>query len=298
MEPWVIVTFAAAATQTVRFMLQKRLKRLGLSTGGATFSRFLYAAPLAWAGLAFLLWWHDASLPGFSARFWGFAVLGGLAQIVATFLTVMLFSMRSFAVGIAFTKSETIQVALFSVLLLGEGVSAPGLAAILVGTVGVLLLSRPPEGWRSGGVLNRATVLGIVAGGLFGVSAIGYRGATLEIAHADALMRATAALACVTAFQALSMALWLRLREQGELTRVLQSWRATAPVGVTGVLGSLGWFTAFSLHNAAYVRSVGQVELIFSVLVSVLVFRERPRALELAGIALLAVSIVGIVLLT
>ena len=63
----------------------------------------------------------------------------------------------------------------------------------------------------------------------------------------------------------------------------------------TGVLGSLGWFTAFALQNAAYVRSVGQVELIFSVLVSTLFFREKPTLREVMGIGLLAVSIIMIV---
>ncbi len=297
MELWVIVTILAAGVQTLRFMLQKRLKGLGLSTGGATFSRFLYAAPLAGVGLTALLVWHDAPFPALSARFWTFAILGGLGQIIATFCTVALFSERSFAVGIAFTKTETIQVAAFSALVLGDTVSAPGFAAIVIGTLGVLLLSRPAQGWRAGGFFNRATGLGILAGALFGLSAIGYRGATLEITHPDALLRATAALACATAFQALSMALWLRWREPGEVSRVIGAWRATLPVGVTGVLGSLGWFTAFALQNAAYVRSVGQVELVFSILISVLVFRERARTAEIIGMALLVASILGIVLL-
>ncbi|MFN4172683.1 MAG: EamA/RhaT family transporter, partial [Pseudorhodobacter sp.] len=51
MELWVIVTILAAAVQTLRFSLQKRLKGLGLSTAGATFSRFLFAVPLAGGGV-------------------------------------------------------------------------------------------------------------------------------------------------------------------------------------------------------------------------------------------------------
>ncbi|WP_370207615.1 EamA family transporter [Pararhodobacter marinus] len=297
LEPWVLVTLAAAAVQTWRLMLQKQLKGLGLSTGGATFSRFLFAAPLAMAGLAALLWYHDAPFPALDLRFWAFAVTGGLAQIVATFCLVALFSERSFAVGVAFTKTEVIQVAAFSALVLGETVSLPGLGAIALGTLGVIVLSRPPEGWRSGKVLNRATGLGVLAGALFGLSAIGYRGATVEIDHPDALLRAIAALAMVTSFQTLAMSLWLRWREPGELTRVLSAWRRVLPVGVTGMLGSLGWFTAFALQNAAYVRSLGQVELLFSILVSALVFREVPRRWEVLGIVLLGLSIVGIVLL-
>jgi drug/metabolite transporter (DMT)-like permease len=297
MELWVIATIAAAAVQTVRFMLQKRLKGIGLSTGGATFSRFLFAVPLACIGVAVLVGLNGYSIPPLGLRFWAFAVAGGIGQIIATFCTVALFSERSFAVGIAFTKTETVQVALFSAVFLAEAVSGLGVVAILIGLAGVLLLSRPPQGWIAGKILNRATVLGLLAGAFFGISAIGYRGATLEIANDDPLFRAMLALACVTAFQSISMALWLRWREAGEVTRVLGAWRATLPVGVSGVLGSLGWFTAFALQNAAYVRSVGQVELIFSLLVSMLVFGERPKRREVAGMGLLAVSIIMIVAL-
>lgn len=297
MEFWVLVTLLAAGVQVLRLMLQKQLKGLGLSTGGATFSRFVFAAPLAVAGMLGLVAWHGQGIPAINGAFMAYAIVGGLGQIIATFCTVALFSERSFAVGIAFTKTETIQVALFSALVLGESVSAPGMAAIVVGTLGVVMLSRPATGWRAGRFFNRATVLGLVAGALYGLAAIGYRGATLQIDHADPLMRAVMALACATTFQALAMTLWLMWREPGEVSRVARSWRATALVGVTGVLGSFGWFIAFSLQNAAYVRSVGQVELLFSILVSVLVFRERPRLIEVLGMALLAASILAIVLL-
>ncbi|WP_127900578.1 DMT family transporter [Solirhodobacter olei] len=297
MSLWVIVTIAAAAVQTVRFSLQKGVKGLGLSTGGSTFSRFLFAAPLAAAGSAALIWASGQPMPGLDARFWAFAVAGGLSQIIATLCTVALFSERSFAVGIAFTKTETVQVALVSGLVLGDHISAFGFAAILVGFIGVLLLSVPPrslEGKR-GSIFNRATLLGLLAGAFFGASAIGYRGATLEIASADPLLRAALALACVTTFQTLVMIPWLSWREPGEVARVVRNWRATALIGLTGMLGSLGWFTAFTLENAAYVRSVGQIDLIFSFLISLLVFHEKVRKGELAGIALLAAGIVMII---
>ncbi|WP_165571219.1 EamA family transporter, partial [Paracoccus nototheniae] len=133
------------------------------------------------------------------------------------------------------------------------------------------------------------------AGGLFGLSAIGYRAATLQVDHPQALFRALVALVAATGFQTLVMTLWLSMAEPGQLRRTARHWRAVLPVGVTGVLGSLGWFTAFALQNAAYVRSLGQVELLFSILASVIVFRERLRLIELLGMALLAGSVVMII---
>ena len=295
MALWIPITFAAALVQTLRFLLQRQLKGAGLSTGGATFSRFVFAAPLAAALALALLLAAEAGLPALSPRFWGFAVAGGLAQIVATFCTVALFHERNFAVGIGFTKTETVLVAGFSALILGEPVSATGLLAIAIGFAGVLALTRA-RGAGEARLFNRATLLGLMAGGFFGASAIGYRGATLELLPAGFFFRAALTLACVTAFQTLAMALWLRLAEPGELTRVAARWRRTLPVGIAGMLGSLGWFTAFALQNAAYVRAVGQVEVAFTVLVSWLVLRERLSLRELTGIGLVVASLLIIVL--
>lgn len=294
MSLWVLFTLAAAAMQTLRFMLQKQLKGLGLSTGGATFSRFLFAAPVACvlSGLALSVNGVDLPRPGLA--FWGWIALGGIAQIAATFLTVALFSLRNFAVGVAFTKTETVQVALFSAVLLGEAVSAVGWTAIMIGFGGVMLMSRGGEAGAR--IFGRPVLYGLLAGGLFGLSAIGYRGATLELMPLPFFLRALLALAAATALQTIVMSGWLVWREPGELSRVVARWRRTVLVGLTGMAGSLGWFTAFSLQNAAYVRALGQVEIVFTMIASVLVFRERLLPREASGIALVFFSVLLIVL--
>ncbi len=287
------LTLLAAAVQTVRFMLQRQLAGGGLSTGGATFSRFVFAAPLA-LSLAAVLVQRAGVVPGAGPMFWAYVAGGGLGQIIGTFCTVALFKERNFVVGIAFTKTETMMVAGFSAAILGEPVSQFGLLGIAVGVVGVLLLTRA----RNAGaprVFNRATGMGLLAGAAFGLAAIAYRGATLELTAGDFFFRAAVTLAAVTTFQTFAMALWLRLAEPGELGRVAEKWRRTLPVGVTGMLGSLGWFTAFALYNAAYVRALGQVEVVFTILASWLVFREKLAAREVAGILVVVLSLLIIV---
>jgi drug/metabolite transporter (DMT)-like permease len=91
------------------------------------------------------------------------------------------------------------------------------------------------------------------------------------------------------------MAVWLGLAEPGEAGRVARAWRRTLPVSVTGVTASLAWFTAFALYNAAYVRAIGQVEVVFTILASGLIFRERLAAREIAGILLVVASLLLIV---
>lgn len=292
MSLWIPVTIFAAFMQNIRFMLQKVLRGTKLSTAGATFSRFLFSAPLVAISLLIYLGLTGQDWPELSVRFYLFGMAGGLAQIVATACVVALFAERNFAVGIVFKKTEVVQTALIGLVVLGEGLSLAGIFAIVVGFFGVLLLSDPPKG---GSVFNRAAGLGLASGLLFGVSAVGYRGAALEITSSDVFFRAGVTLACVTAFQTVVMALWLALRERAEIGRVVAAWRVSSLVGVTSMLGSFGWFTAFALQNASYVKALGQVELVFTFLGSYFIFKERSNLRELIGIALIVVSILLVI---
>ena len=64
---------------------------------------------LALIYLAALVMVTGVELPEPNPRFFIFGAIGGLAQILATFLLVHLFSYRNFAVGNAYSKTETVQ---------------------------------------------------------------------------------------------------------------------------------------------------------------------------------------------
>lgn len=298
MEIWIAASIAAALFQTVRFMLQKHLSQVSLSAAGATFARFVYSAPLAVAMLA--VWLSiDAPVTAIpELTFWAYGSVGGAAQITATVCTVMLFGRRNLAVGMTFIKTEVLLTALIGLVVLGETISGAGLAAVLIGVAGVLVLSGPMERtgplWRR--LLSPSAALGLTAGALFGVSAVCYRGASLVVAADDPFLRALITLAAVTTMQMLGMGMWLLVRDRAEIGRVLGAWRTAGWIGLTSMAGSFSWFTAFTLQNAAYVKAVGQIELVFGILGSVLFFRERISGREWIGIALLAASILALVL--
>lgn len=297
MSLWIPATLAAAVFQTLRFMLQKLLSASCLSVGGATFARFLYSAPLVSAGLFGWAAATDTTLPVPGAAFWAYAAVGGLTQILATVCVVMLFKSRNFAVGITFKKTEVIQTALVGLLILGESVSAAALVAILIGLGGVLLLSRTAETqgawWRA--LTGRAPLLGLVSGVLFAISGVTYRGASLEVA-AEPVLRAAVTLAAVGAMQLVGMGLWLAWREPGQIAAVWQARRTAVWVGLTSLAGSFCWFLAFTLQNAAYVYAVGQIEMVLSLIASVLFFREKITGREIAGMALVGASILALIL--
>ena len=298
MELWIAVTIGAAFFQTLRFMLQKLLSASALSLAGATFARFFYSAPLVVVLLATYFALTETAFPATSLRYWIFALSGGLAQILATLCVVMLFKTRNFAVGITFKKTEVIQTALVGFVILGESISQAGFAVIMIGLIGVLLLSEMPEmeGDWFRRIRNQASHLGVLAGFLFAISGVCYRGASLEIDSADPLLRAGVTLACVTSAQLIGMALWLRWFEPGQISAVWAARRSAAWIGLTSMVGSFCWFTAFTLQNVAYVNALGQIELIFSLIASVFFFKERITKKELAGLGFLTISILGLIL--
>ncbi|SFT77478.1 DMT family transporter [Sedimentitalea nanhaiensis] len=298
MSLWIPVTLAAAVFQTLRFMLQKSLSTAKLSAAGATFARFAYSAPLIVALLAGYLWVSGRSLPPLGGWFWSYAIIGGLSQILATICVVALFKQRNFAVGITFKKTEVIQTALVGWIVLGEGVSAGGFVAILLGLAAVLILSKSPDvqgNWVRH-LTSPASVLGLGSGVLFAFSAVAYRGASLQLGDLEPVLRAAITLACVASLQALSMALWLGVRDRAELRAVWSTRRVGVWVGLFSMAGSFCWFLAFTLQNAAYVKALGQVELMLSLLASVLFFRETVTRREITGISLLGLSILLLVL--
>lgn len=297
MSLWIYVTVAAAIFQTLRFMLQKSLSTTRLSAAGATFSRFAYSAPPLLLLLAAYLGATGTALPALGPAFWAYALLGGTTQIFATLAVVLLFKERNFAVGITFKKTEVIQTALVGFLLLGEGVSTGALLAILIGLAAVLLLSHSGATsgtwWRH--LTTRASLLGLGSGVLFAFSAVGYRAASLQV-DAVAWQRAALTLAVVVTLQMVSMGLWLVLRDRAELRAVWAARRVAVWVGLTSLGGSFCWFLAFTLQNAAYVNALGQIEMVFSLLASVLFFREVITRRELLGMALLGLSILLLIL--
>ncbi|WP_374440601.1 EamA family transporter [Stella sp.] len=300
MDLWVPITVAAALLQCLRTAQQKVLKGR-LSTNGVNYARYIYGAPIAAAAFFAYLGLSGVAMPATGGRFLFFCLLGGVAQIVATSFLILSFTMRNFAAGTTYSKTETVQTALLATIFLAEPLTLGGWVAIVIGLAGVLTLSVPAgaSGWRQAllGVTDRAALYGLASGGLFGVSAIGIRGASLSLGDADFVVRSLMTLASVTALQTVLMTAYLQAVERGEVMRVIRAWRHAAPVGVMSVLGSAGWFTAMTLQNVAYVRALGQVELVFTVLVSRFGFREPPTWRELVGILLVAVGVVALLLL-
>jgi drug/metabolite transporter (DMT)-like permease len=298
MELWIPITIAAAFLQNLRSALQKHLQG-SLGTRGASFVRFGYGFPIA---ILYVLCLHHIAGYPFPALNWTFAlwaVIGGLAQIFATMMLVHLFSLRNFAVGTAYSKTEPVQAAIFGFILLGEKLTPGSVAAIIVGVIGVMTISmaRMPLSWRNMlvAMTSRTAMIGIASGAVFGISAVSYRSASLSLDGPGPVMEAAVTLACVTTFQTAFMLLWMFWKDKREIVQVILSWRSSSLVGLAGVVGSAGWFTAMTLQQVAYVRALGQIELVFTFMASYFLFHERVNRMEVFGCLLIVGGILGLI---
>ena len=289
---WIPVTIWAAFAQTIRNAVQRGLTA-ELGTLGATLVRFLYGLPFAILWILIVREFTASPYPSPTGAFLGWVLTGALAQIAATALLLRTMAERNFALGVAYSKSEVLQVAIFALAFLGDPITLAAGLAIAAGTAGVLLLS--PAGWGAG-FTSRTALLGLASGAGFAFSAVGYRGAALSFGETPFLMSAAYTLVAAQILQTLLLGGWLLVRTPQVVARVLRAWRASLLAGFMGAAASAGWFTAFAIEPAAHVRTLGLIELVFSYAVARKLFREKLSRRELAGMGLLALGVVLITL--
>jgi len=301
MELWIPLTILAAFFQNLRSAFQKYLKG-SLSTAGASYVRFLYAWPFSIIYCFSLNQFGGYPFPQINEIFLLYCLLGGASQIIFTLLLIYLFSFKSFAIGTIYSKTEVVQVALLSLILLGDEINILTGIAILISVIGVMVLSASKSKITIGtlfqGIMQRTTLIGLLCGAFLGASSVFYRGASLALNDSEIIMKAAFSLAIALTIQSILMGAYLKVREAKQISAIIKNWKPALIVGISGVLGSICWFTAFTAQNAAYVRALGQIELIFTFIASLVFFKEKTNLLELTGITAIIIAIIILLLNT
>jgi drug/metabolite transporter (DMT)-like permease len=294
---WVPIVLWAALAQTARNAAQRSLVAQA-GTLGATLARFLYGIPFAgaWVLLLHTLPFTAAPLPKFHAAYFGWLVLGALGQLAATAFLLGAMKQRNFVIGVAYSKTDALQVALFGSLFLRELPAGATLAAIGLATAGVVMLSLPQKG---AGLQGRAWTsaaawYGLASGAGFALSAVGYRGAALQVPESTAWLAGAWGVLLAQSIQTVLLGGWLAWRAPEALRATVSAWRISTVAGAAGALASIGWFTAFALTTAANVRTLGMVEVVFSYLVSRRLLREPLARAEQGGLALVVLGLLAL----
>lgn len=285
---WAVFTLIAAAAQTARNAIQRELTA-ALGTVGATHVRFLFGFPFALVFLACVLTATGSALPSPPPVFWPWVVAGAFTQIAATATMLSVMGQRSFVVAYAYIKTEPVHVALFGLLFLGDRISALSALAILIATAGVIVISPRAKSGEEGAL--RSTVVGLLSGALFGLSAIGYRGAILSLQLPNFVVAATFTVTVGLIIQAAVLSLYLALREPKVLHAIARAWRPSLFAGFMGAFASEFWFLAFAITTAANVRTLALIEVLFAQGVTRFVFKQPTTPRELVGIGLVVIGV-------
>ena len=299
MVTWIPITIAGALLQCWRTALQQKLRHQ-LSVSAAGFVRFLYGAPAALliflAGLAI----SGAAVPMPNVAFVLYCVAGGLFQILATNLLIMSFGYRNFAVGTAYGKTEAAQSAMIALIVLHEVLKPLSWAGIALGLSGVITLSLAGRGLKPRDLLaatvQPAALCGLGAGFLFACTTVFIKLANQSIPSPDLVIKALFAVVVTNTLQILMQGGWLLWREPAELRKTFTTWRSSMWAGTLSACGSACWFTGFALANVALVRSVGQIEIVFTLLFSRFYLREQLKRSDTAGLILIVAGVLLIVL--
>jgi drug/metabolite transporter (DMT)-like permease len=284
---WVVFTVIASIGQTARNAMQRELTRI-VGTVGATLVRFLFGLPFGILFLAGVAYWLGIPLPAPNPAFLAWVTLGAVTQIGGTALMLLAMNERSFVVTTAYLKTEPVLVALFGFVFLGDRLTAHTVLAIFVATSGVMMMS-----WAKGAASAsiRPLLFGIGAATLFGISAVGFRGAILSLEAPSFVMAATFSLAVGLLIQTALLSVYLTLFDRKSLFAIIREWRPSLFAGFMGAAGSQFWFLAFALTTAANVRTLALIEVLFAQIISRRLFDQKSTPREIIGIALVVAGI-------
>ncbi len=299
-EPWIWITVFAAFFQNLRSALQKQASK-DLTVLGAAYVRFAFALPFAIIYLLVITKFNNNPLPENSLKFFTYCFLGGLCQIVFTVLLISLFTRRNFAVGTVYSKTEVIQVAIFGYLILGDKLNFLSSLAVCLCVLGVVALAVKDNKIKLSSFWSEArgesSLIGIACGAFLGVSVVFYRGAALSLNYeGQVYVSAGYTLTIALVIQTIFMGLLIFFREKPTLKNIFTHWKNSMAVGITAVMASICWFTAFTMQSAAIVRALGQIELIFTFIFSHFLFREKTTFLEMVGITLIMSAVIVLML--
>ena len=277
----------AAFMQAWRNAFQKQLSTT-VDVYGVTLARFIFALPLALLYISCLYHFQPVTESvHFNLRFAIYVLIAALSQIAATALMVQLFKQKNYAIGVGLAKSEAVLAAIIAVLFLSDHLSLLGWFGVAVGGFAVFLMSK---GRDFSDFSVQTLCIGIGSGLCFAITSLLVREASLELDNLPFIHRAAWVLLMVIGTQCFLLLMYLGIFRRATLWAMWQRIGLTFRVSLCSFLASLGWFSAMSMQSVPIVKTLGQVEIIFSMLISAYFFKEKLARAEHLGIVLVVIA--------
>ena len=311
-EPWILLGMAAGVFQALRIAGQKALSGsttadIQLSSWSAALARCLFGLP--WAVLILVvfivLWGVPTKL---SLTFWLWTAAAAGLQILATVQQTILVGKRNLAIGVVYVKTEVVLVAIVgSTPFFAQYLTGLQWMAILVSIIGVVVITRAKLGDTGGSVWDfRSAWLGLSGGALLAATSLTLREGGLVLirdaaevgVHVSPAVAGMTTLVGLLVIQCVVVITVMALRDFSEFGRVTKRVKPMAFTGLLSALGSACWFIGYVLMSPALVKSVGQVEFFAAVILTFLMFKERPTRTEWVGMSFVLASILMLLLST
>ena len=290
---WIYFTLLAATMQAVRTAGQKKLGGK-LNTMAASGVRYIFALPFGYLYLYGVAEYTDVALPTLNSSFLFYALVACLAQIIGTACLVAAFKYRNFAVSSSLSKTEAIQIAVIGAILFSSPLSVLGWVSVVISAVGVFFLSKVK--FRLKDIINNpGAAYGLASGLGLAFATLSIREASLALST-NLFLSAAVTLAFMITVQSIISIVYLWFEDKTQFRLMIKHWRLALFVGITSVLGSIGWFTAASLELAAYVKALGQVEFFITLILTYRVFKEKISLGEYIGMGLIVTSVLVLLL--
>ena len=282
---WILFTLGAVILQTVRNALQSKLSG-AVNTSGVTLSRFILAPPIALVYLLILYSSSASQVPEFSGSFITVILCASLLQIAATSLMVILFKQKNFAIGAGLAKSEALVAGVVGMLFFGSYLTPLGWAGIVIGAIAVFVLS---SGNRLHGISVKTMVTGLACGTCFALTSLLVREAShmLNVQHTVAAAWVLLWVLCV---QTISLSGYIALTKPFVFRQLTNAKKQVLAISTVSCLGSICWFTAMALQHVALVKTLGQLEVLLTLILSHYWLKNAVTKREIAGLLLIGLA--------
>jgi len=285
---WIIISLLAVIFQTTRNMLSKKLKNQ-LGSEAVNLSRFLPALPIMI--IFYSISKNFGNVVINSKYFFIYIFFLAIAQALASYLSIILYKYKNFAVAVAFTKTETLFTAILAAYLLSEKLNPIAWVGIIISMVGLFLASLAKNKKINNSFkktfLNKNIFLGLFSGLIFSIGAISAKGAMNLLTADHVILKAIFSLTIALIIQTIILIPISLFKNKQDLVNIFQKPILPIVIGFCSALGTVCWFFAFALIHTAYVKTVGQIEFILSIFVSLFIFKEKILKNEYIGMLLI-----------
>ena len=230
----------------------------------------------------------EASSASFSLSFIVIVLLASVLQIAATAFMVVLFKQKNFAIGAGLAKSEALVAGVLGMLFFGSYLTLLGWIGIGIGGLAVFVLS---SGNNAQGLSLKTLLIGIACGTCFALTSLFVREASHMLAM-PFVHSAAWVLLWVLCIQAVGLSSYILVTKPQVFKQIVGRLPHCITISAVSCFGSICWFTAMALQHVALVKTLGQLEVLLTLLLAHYWLKNKVTLQEIVGLLLIALAAV------